>query len=71
MLGEGAGVNHLASDVLGGKRLEFVRGDDQVREGVEGERAVVVPVHRADVQGQGAHVGLAGDCLGEVGADVP
>ena len=67
MLGEGAGVDHLASDVLGGKRLEFVRGDDQVREGVEGESAVVVPVHRASVQRQRCQVRLCRDRFGKVG----
>ena len=70
MLGEGAGVDDLAADILGSEGLELVRGDHEVRERVEGEGAVVVPVHGARVQGQRGQVRLARDRLGEVAGDV-
>ena len=70
MLCEGAGVYHLAPNVLSRERLELVSCDHEVREGVEGEGAVMIPVDWAGVQGQGAQVGLASDRLGKVSAYV-
>ena len=70
MLSEGAWVYHLAPNILSRERLELVSRNHEVWEGVEGEGTVVVPVHWAGVQGKGGQVGLAGDRLGKVSANV-
>ena len=71
MFGKGPRVDHLTAAVLRSERFKLVRRDDEVGEGVEAEGPVVVPVDRAHVQGQRGEVGLAGDRLGEVSADLP
>ena len=70
MLCEGARIDHLAPNVLRSERLELVGRDHQVWKGVEGEGAIMIPVDWGGVKGQGAQVGLAGDRLGKVPADV-
>ena len=70
MFGKCPRVHHPTPAVLSSERFKLVRGDDEVREGVEAERPVKVPVDRAHVQGQGGQVGLAGDRLGEVNTHV-
>ena len=64
-------VDHLTAAVLRSERFKLVRRYDEVREGIETKGPVVVPVHRAHVQGQGGQVGLAGDRLSKVRAHVP
>ena len=71
MFGKCPRVDHLAAAILRSERFELVGRDDEVRERVETEGPVVVPVHRAHVQGQRGQVGLAGDRLGEVSAHLP
>ena len=50
MLGKRSRVDHFASKVLCDEWLVLVSGDDQVREGIEMEGTVEVPVHRAGVE---------------------
>ena len=50
MLGKWSRVDHFAPKVLGNEGLVLVGGDDQVREGIEMESTVEVPVHRAGVE---------------------
>ena len=66
MLGKRSRVDHFAPKVLCDERLVLVGGDHQVREGVEVEGAVKVPVDGAGVERQGGEVALAGDGLGEM-----
>ena len=53
MFGKSPRVDHLTAAVLCSERFKLVRGDDEVGEGVETKRPVVVPVHRAHVEGEG------------------
>ena len=48
----------MASLLLGAEGVELVPDDDEVREGVDPEGGVVVPVHGAGVQGEGGEVAL-------------
>ena len=70
VLGEGAGVDDLAAQVLCCEGFKLVSSDDEVREGVEGEGAVIVPEDRTGMEGEGGEVALAGNGLGKVGGNL-
>ena len=70
MLREGARVDHLTAQVLCCEGLKLVSRDDEVREGVEGEGAVIVPEDRTGMERKGSKMPLTCDCLGKVRGDL-
>jgi len=70
MLREGARVDHLTAQVLCCEGLKLVSRDDEVREGVEGEGAVIVPEDRTGMERKGSKMPLTCDCLGKVRGNI-
>ena len=58
VLGKRPGVDNGAAEVGGGEGLILVAHDHQVWEGIELQGPVVVPVHRAGVEGQRCQMAL-------------